>query len=338
LSKKFTKIFVRKGDFIQMRKILFVIIFLHIVLFINAQNRVRNYEEQISFIFNLSNKFIVNEMGTVDYSEYSYKMYKITYNQSDVNNKRFLIICGIHGQEDSPVYAIKDFILTLDLQENILKNITIDFVYILNPYGFEHDSRYNGNRQDLNRDFVKFESNEIQILVNNIKDTQYTGVYDFHETGAKCFFLYYYTRKNKQLSIEIAKMIKENNFTLENDFVDVILKAKDGLIYIPLYAKWYYEYLLKSATTGIYFEKRKVKEVFVFEIPHREKFENRKTMTKIVLNYLLQEDREIIVEKNRRHIIYFGIIASIICIVLIKIKTGKRKKRRITGLFTLRRQ
>jgi phage terminase large subunit-like protein len=75
-------------------------------------------------------------------------------------------------------------------------------------------------------------------------------MYDFHEHGnSKNFFLYYYTRKNKQLAIEIAETIKETDFTLENEFVDVILKAQDGLIYIPLYAKWYYEYILKSETT-----------------------------------------------------------------------------------------
>jgi hypothetical protein len=165
--------------------------------------------------------------------------------------------------------------------------------------------------------------------VNSIKDIQYTGVYDFHETGAKGFFLYYYTKNNKQLAAELAEIIKENNFTLENDFVDVILKAKDGLIYIPLYAKWYYEYILKSATTGIYFEKRNVKEVFVFEMPKIEKLENRKRMTTIVLNYLLQEDRETIVEKNKNYIIYIGIIIvviSIICIVILKRKIGKRTK------------
>jgi hypothetical protein len=47
-------------------------------------------------------------------------------------------------------------------------------------------------------------------------------------------------------------------------------------------------------------------------------------MTKILLNYLLQEDRETIAEKNGKHIIYLGIIISIICIVIIIIKTGKR--------------
>jgi hypothetical protein len=319
------KTLAKKGDFIQLRKIFFVAIFLQIVLFINAQNKVRNYEEQISFIYNLSNKFTVNEMGTVNYLEYSYKMYKITYNQSNENRKRYLIISGIHGNEEAPIYALKDFILALDLQENILKNITIDFIYILNPYGFEYDSRYNGNQQDLNRDFIKFESNEVQILMNSIKDTQYTGMYDFHEHGrTKGFLLYYYTRNNKQLSTKISEMIKGNNFTLENDFVDVILKAKNGLIYVPLYAKLYYEYILKEATTGIYFEKINVKEVFVFETPKIEKLENRKRMIEILLDYLLQEGRETIAEKNKSYIIHIGIIIIVICIVIIKRKIGKR--------------
>jgi hypothetical protein len=310
-----------------MRKMLFVITFLHIIFFTNAQNRVRNYEEQISFIFSLSNKFIVNEIGTVKYSEYSYKMYKITYNQSNENNKRYLVISGIHGNEEAPVYAVNDFILALDLQENILKNITIDFIYILNPYGFEHDLRYNGNGKDLNRDFIKFESNEIQIFMNSIKDTQYTGVYDFHKHGkTKGFLLYYYARNNKQLSMEIIEIIKANDFTLENEFVDVILKARDGLIYIPLYAKWYYEYVLKEATTGIYFEKIGAKEVFVFETPEIEKIEDRKRMTQIILNHLLQEGRKTIVERNKNHVIYFGIIISIICIV-VKIKKRKIGKK-----------
>jgi hypothetical protein len=310
--------FIKKEILFIVRKVLFAITFLHIIFVANAQNRVGNYEKQISFIFNLSNKFIVNEIGTVKYSGYSYKMYKITYNQSNENNKRYLIISGIHGNEKAPVYAINDFILTLDLQKNILKNTTIDFIYILNPYGFEHDSRYNGNGQDLNRDFIKFESNEIQIFMNSIKETQYTGVYDFHEhRKTKGFLLYYYTQNNKQLSMELTGKIKENNFSLENEFVDVVLKAKDGLIYVPLYAKWYYEYVLKEETTGIHFEKTGAKEVFVFETPKIEKIEDRKKMTQIILNYLFQEDREEIVTKNRNYIIYFGIIIGIICIAVI---------------------
>ena len=55
-----------------------------------------------------------------------------------------------------------------------------------------------------------------------------------------------------------------------------------------------------------------------------EKPENRKMVIEILLNYLLQEDRETIVEKNKNHIMYIGIIIIIICIIIIKRKIGKR--------------
>lgn len=226
----------------------------------------------------------------VEYPENSYMMYKITYNNSNVStNKRYLIISCIHGLEIAPVYAIKDFILYLDSKEQIINNITIDFVYILNPYGFEYNIRYNGQGKDLNRDFLKTETPEIKILTNNIKDIQYVGMYDFHEHGAtKGFMLYYYSNKNKELSKNILSMLKDNNIILENDFIDVILKARTGSIYVPFYAKWYYRFILKQETTGLYFDRLNADEVFVFETPVSKNIEERKFIIDLLLKYLLE--------------------------------------------------
>jgi hypothetical protein len=85
------------------------------IVFANAGERTRDYNEQISFIFNLGSKFVINEIGIVEYPENKYKMYKITYNDTNIQGKkRYLIISTIHGSEIAPVYAIKDFILYLD--------------------------------------------------------------------------------------------------------------------------------------------------------------------------------------------------------------------------------
>jgi hypothetical protein len=125
--------------------------------------------------------------------------------------------------------------------------------------------------------------------------------------------------------MEIVNMIKKNKFSLEDEFVDIVLKTRGGTIYIPFYAKWYYEYILKEATTGIYFEKINVKEVFVFETPTIKDIEDRKKMVTLILNYLLQEDRKIAVEKNTNCLIYFGIIIGILfVIVIIKRRNCKR--------------
>jgi hypothetical protein len=277
-----------------MKKILLVVVLLQNILFINAQNKTRSYDDQISFIFNLSSKFVANEIGNIDYPDHSYTMYKITYNHSgETNNKRFLFVCGVHGDEVAPVFAMKNFILDLDSREEPVEGITIDFIYILNPYGFEHDTRYNGYGKDLNRDFVKKENPEVKIFVNSTKDIPYSGVYDFHEapvgSGATGFFLFYYAGRNKRPAGDIASMIKENTtVSLENKYTEVTLKAKGGIVHMPSFAKWVYRSVLKKATVTLYFDKLNVDKVFLFETPMIEAIEQRERIDELLFNYIIK--------------------------------------------------
>jgi hypothetical protein len=270
-----------------MKRILITIFLFGIFYSLFAVEKVRNYNEQIAFIFSLSNKFTINEFGTVNYSDDEYKLYKITYGTRTNNSKNYLFISGIHGNEIAPVYAIKEFIQYLDSIQ-LINNITIDFVYILNPYGFEYNLRYNGSGNDLNRDFINFETSEIRYFVNNIGNTSYNGMYDFHEHGSTTgFLLYYYSKNNKRLAENILETIRNNNIPLENKYVDVILRAKNGAIYVPFYAKIYFMNINKQATTGLYFDKINVNEVFVFETPIIMGIEERKRMINILLKYIV---------------------------------------------------
>jgi hypothetical protein len=271
-----------------MRKLTVIIILSNIIQFSFALDKIRNYNEQISFIFNLSNKFSVNEIGIINYPENEYKLYKITYGTKNNNTRHYLIISGIHGIEVAPVYEIKDFMQYLDTME-LLNDVVIDFMYILNPYGFEYNIRYNGDGIDLNRDFIKLKSQEIPFLINTIKGTNYTGMYDFHEHGSTTgFLLYYYSGKNKALSKKILTMIRNHNIPLENNYVDVVLKAKNGEIFVPFYAKLYFMNILKQATTGLYFDKINVKEVFVFETPTIMEILKRREIVELLLKCIIE--------------------------------------------------
>jgi hypothetical protein len=270
-----------------MKKILIIIFLFGTFYSLFAVEKARNYNEQISFIFVLSNKFTVSEFGTVNYPEDEYKLYKISYGTRTNDSKNYLFISGIHGNEIAPVYAIKEFIQYLDSIQ-LINNITIDFFYILNPYGFEYNLRYNGSGNDLNRDFTNFETSEIINFVNNIINTSYNGMYDFHEHGSTTgFLLYYYSKNNKRLAENILETVQNNNIPLENKFVDIILKAKNGAIYVPFYAKIYFMNINKQATTGIYFNKININEVFVFETPTIMRIEERKRIISILLKYLV---------------------------------------------------
>jgi len=170
----------------------------------------------------------------------------------------------------------------------MIENIKIDFFYILNPYGFEHNTRYNGDRKDLNRDFIKIETQEIKYLLDNIKNEKYTGMYDFHEHSSTTgFLLYYYSNSNKILAGNILENVEKNNILLENNYIDVILKAKNGAIYVPFYAKIYFMNINKEATSRLYFNKINVKEVFVLETPMKMEIDKRKEIVKLLLKNIV---------------------------------------------------
>jgi len=273
-----------------MKKIIMAFLVFQIIESLSAIEKARNYDEQIAFIFSLSDKFTVNEIGTIHYPENEYKLYKIMYGNTENRNvKNYLFLSGVHGNEVAPVYAIKEFIQYLDANE-LIGNIAIDFVYILNPYGFEYNTRHNGNGIDLNRDFIGSSTSEITILKDSIQNMQYTGMYDFHEHSSTTgFMLYYYSRKNRTLANNILEMMQKSNIPLENNYVDVILKASAGAIYVPLYAKIYFMNINRQATSGLFFDKMNVNEVFVFETPIVMDIEGRKRIINIVLRYIAEE-------------------------------------------------
>jgi hypothetical protein len=136
-------------------------------------------------------------------------------------------------------------------------------------------------------DFIEYKTQEINCVINGIKNEQYTGMYDFHEHSATTgFLLYFYAQHNRQLANSLLEMLEKNNIPLENEYVDIILKSKNGAIYVPFYAKWYYTGIQKSATSGIYFDKINVQEVFVFETPLCMEMEQRKRIIHLLLQYL----------------------------------------------------
>jgi hypothetical protein len=268
-----------------MKRTIIVILFL-LIQYIYADEHQRNYKNQISFLFDLSDKFTVMEIGTIRYPEHEYTLYKTTYGRNNSEyTKRYLFLSGIHGIETAPVYEMKAFMQYLDSIE-LIDDIKIDFIYIVNPWGFEHNDRYNGNGIDLNRDFVDFQTEEIQCLIKNIKDETYTGMYDFHEHSQTTgFLLYYYSGKNKGLANDMLNMIETNGIPLENEFVDIVLKTRKGAIRVPFYAKVYYD-IKKMATSGLYFDRIKVKEVFVFETPVSMEMGERRRIIRLLLQYI----------------------------------------------------
>ncbi len=254
---------------------------------ISALESVRNYSKQISFIENLSNHFTKNVIGNVTYENSIYPIFKISYNyRENIDQKKYLIISGVHGNEPAPVYAIEDFLLELSNKQISEDHLTIDFIYILNPWGFEYNQRLNGDGIDINRDLITPKSQEVDLFLSSIDTSCYDKVFDFHEANSKGFFLYCYGLKNRELARKITELLQNQNVLLEQDYKDVILKAKNGILFVPFYAVIYMKFK-ELLTNGLYFHNKGASNVFTFETSKNQQLDERIRIYRIILDYIL---------------------------------------------------
>ena len=78
----------------------------------------RNYENLTSFIHELNSDFTVTNVGNIqcedNFGKYDYPVYKISYIKSEsyqnIDSRKYLFLCGLHGNEPAPVFGIKNII------------------------------------------------------------------------------------------------------------------------------------------------------------------------------------------------------------------------------------
>lgn len=250
---------------------------------VSGLEKVRDYPELVSFIKDLGGNFRSEILGTVEYGSYAYPIYRISYNPDSTGSSRYLVLCGVHGNEAAPVFAIKEFLQSLDRKAIRRPELRIDFVFIVNPRGFERNDRYSGVGAEINRDMRKQSTPEARILAEHCKPGDYDRVFDFHEASSRGFFLYCYGRKNLAYARGILDCLGEAGVNLETGYKDIILKARKGMLYVPWFGSLFMS-VRNRITVGQYF--MSCKNSFTLETPKSAPLAERKRTVTILLEYL----------------------------------------------------
>jgi len=91
----------------------------------------------------------------------------------------------MHGNESNATHAMLDLLESFKHQENLksalFSEISLDFIFMLNPDGAEKWTRRNALDIDMNRDFLKESSKEFPLLKNLAKNNQYDYALNLHE-------------------------------------------------------------------------------------------------------------------------------------------------------------
>ena len=124
-------------------------------------------------------------------SAFNRKIYNYTFknfeleNHSDFQPEKYkiLIITSIHGYEQGCAFTTAQFFKELcenkedEILSFIRRNVTFEVIPVLNPWGFDHNDRKNGNKVDLNRNFPQGFMN-----VTDVESEIYSGTLPFSET------------------------------------------------------------------------------------------------------------------------------------------------------------
>ncbi len=126
-----------------------------------------------------SNNFKFKEIGQ------SFFLQPIKITSIGNGTKKVLIWSQMHGNESTGTKAILDVLLFLtassEISNTILTKLKIDFIPILNPDSAQLYSRIHPSGIDMNRDFSIKALPETQLLVNTIKEENYTVLFNLHD-------------------------------------------------------------------------------------------------------------------------------------------------------------
>lgn len=144
----------------------------------NFPNRYISPESLYNFIqTNLSD--YTSEIGK---STLGFPIYKFSYGTGDIN---VLAWSQMHGNESNSTHCMLDLWFSLEsqpeLKDMIFNNISLDFIFMLNPDGSKVWTRRNSLDIDMNRDFLQGASCEMQLLKEIAFSKKYEYGLNLHE-------------------------------------------------------------------------------------------------------------------------------------------------------------
>ncbi|WP_298771519.1 M14 family zinc carboxypeptidase [uncultured Shewanella sp.] len=150
----------------------------------------------------------------VGYSENKQPIVKVSLvslKKNDAESKvKVLIVAGQHGNEPSGTLAILSFLAGLggDKYNKLLNHVDIDFIPLVNPDGWNKETRGNGKGININADYVLLKTPEARAVVSVINTESPNMLLDIHESSTYKSVL---TGKQGYLTDVVSQLETSNN-------------------------------------------------------------------------------------------------------------------------------
>ena len=173
-------------------------------------------------------------LGTVEYRDKAYPVHLLSFAAAGPDRSRVLLVGSIHGTEPAGGRALLELAGEMARDPSLLGDVNVDIVPIANPWGWVFGYRYNGNGEDINRDFASSRTPEARMLRGLMRGRgPYDLVMDLHESKKAGYFVYQYLPPGEGLGTSFAGLVEAAGEPLENRYKEWLWRAEDGVLRIP---------------------------------------------------------------------------------------------------------
>jgi len=168
---------------------------------------IRSYSKLINELININVDYKVAIIGYVVYFNKVYPLLAFKH-VSKMNKKTVVITASQHGDEPYSAHTLLKWIQ----QPILIPEFNYFICPVINPFGYNHNCRDNGNRQDTNNaaNFIKNSKvKELAILYDNIP-SNINLILDVHGDSGKRY-VYMYEHKATTLPSIAQKTLLEND-------------------------------------------------------------------------------------------------------------------------------
>ena len=246
-------------------------------------------EKRIQEVVSSSPYLSIKPIGRVVYGKFQAPIWCISFSPRQPASVKILINAGIHGNEPAGVYYAMELMEKLAKNQNHHRNIAIDIIPMVNPWGVTHNIRFNQTGIDVNRDFATLRSQEAKIIQKFVGQRRWDLMLDLHEDpSASGFYIYQYGQSDKITCEKIVAAVEKLGYPIEENVRMLILHTEHGVIDAPMWGLWYMR-LTGQLSVANYYRLYNSPHVFTVETPTGLPVEHRLSIQRTAVEMLIQE-------------------------------------------------
>jgi hypothetical protein len=175
-------------------------------------------------------------LDTVSYRGVSFPIHVLHFRAAGAGERpaKVLLVSGVHGTETSGVEALLSLAADLARDPAALPAAEIDIVPVANPWGWVYGYRYNGDGEDMNRDFASRRTREAAAIRGLVaRNGPYDLVMDLHESKKYGYFLYQYLPRGSGLGEQYARILRDMGKPAQENYREGLFRTRGGVLRMP---------------------------------------------------------------------------------------------------------